>query len=190
MTASDAASDDPVIIDAVSPDPANSDPESTASESTADATIAQVAERVEDLARVIARQAQTMDRLVESDRARTRQAASGADLPLLVDLFGLFTDATTCAADAGDGDRDAFTALAAGLDRIISGRGGVLIVPSPGTQFDARTMEAVDVVEVDDPAADRTVAQVLRPGLQVGDRSVRAAAVVVHRLGTRVHPAG
>lgn len=187
MTASDAASDSPAIIAPVSPDPVSPYPASPDPENTATAPIAQVVERVEDLSRVIARQAQTLDRLIESDRARARQAASGADLPLLVDLFGLFIDATTCAASAGDADADAFTALAAGLDRMITGRGGVLVVPSPGTQFDARTMEAVDVVEVDDAAADLTVAQVLRPGLLVGDRSVRAAAVVVRRA---ILPAG
>ena len=174
MTASDAAIGDSAIIEPVRPDAVDPEPVDPV-------TFAKVAEQVEDLSRVIARQAQTLDRLVESDRARTRQAAAGADLPLLVDLFALFTDATACANSAGDADRDAFTALAAGLDRVISGRGGILVVPPPGAQFDARTMEAVDVVDTGDAAADRTVAQLLRPGLRVGDRSVRAAAVVVLR---------
>ena len=145
------------------------------------ATIAQVAESVEDLARVIARQAQTLDRLVESDRSRGKLAAAGADLPLLVDLFGLYIDATLCAESADDADRAAFAAIAAGLDRVISGRHGVLVVPSPGATFDARTMEAIDVLDTGDVAEDRTVARLLRPGLQVGDRSVRAATVIVRR---------
>ncbi|MDR2280170.1 MAG: nucleotide exchange factor GrpE [Gordonia sp. (in: high G+C Gram-positive bacteria)] len=161
-------------MDRVSPD-AESDagPES--------ATIAQVAETVQDLARVIARQAQTLDRLVESDRSRGKLAAAGADLPLLVDLFDLYTDATLCAESADNADRAAFAAIAAGLDRVISGRHGVLVVPSADATFDARTMEAVDVVDTDAAAEDRTVERVIRPGLQVGDRSIRAATVIVRR---------
>ena len=44
-------------------------------------------------------------------------------------------------------------------------------------------MEAVDVHPTDDTSADRTVAELLRPGLVVGERSVRPAAVVVFRSG-------
>ena len=148
---------------------------------SADVTLTTIAERIEDLSRIVARQARTLDQLVESDRVRARRSATGADLPLLVDLFALFTDAVTCAQSAEGADRAAFTAIADGLDRVISGRGGTVVVPAVGTPFDARTMEAVDVLDTDVPDEHRTVAALLRPGLRVGDRSVRAAAVVVRR---------
>ncbi|WP_439030171.1 nucleotide exchange factor GrpE [Gordonia terrae] len=140
--------------------------------------LAQLREQVSDLALVVARQTRTIERLVDATKA---PAAAAADTPLLVDLFALHTDASTCAASASDADRPAFELLRAGLERIIAGRGGVVVSPVPGVEFDARTMEAVDVRAVDDAAADRTVAELLRPGLLVGDRSVRPAAVVVHR---------
>ncbi|WP_238421839.1 nucleotide exchange factor GrpE [Gordonia sp. 'Campus'] len=141
--------------------------------------LAQLREQVSDLALVVARQTRTIERLVDATRAPAGPAA--ADTSLLVDLFALHTDATTCAASASDADRPAFELLRAGLERVIAGRGGVVVSPVPGVEFDARTMEAVDVRTADDAAADRTVAELLRPGLLVGERSVRPAAVVVHR---------
>lgn len=137
-------------------------------------------EQVSDLARVIARQAQTIERLVDADAKRA--AAATADLPLLVELLALYSDAAACAEGAdGETDRAAFTALRDGLDRLIAGRGGLVVVPRVGDAFDVATMDAVDTVPTEGDAQSRTVAQLLRPGLRVGERSVRPAAVVVYR---------
>lgn len=130
----------------------------------------QLAERVEDLTRVVVRQGQALDQLVDADRARS----AGPDLPLLVELFAIFVDADACArTDA------AFAAIAGSLERLITGRGGEIINPSVGDAFEVSAMEAVDVRPVDGDATPRTVAELIRPGLLVGPRSVRPAMVTV-----------
>ncbi|MDS1115474.1 nucleotide exchange factor GrpE [Gordonia westfalica] len=142
--------------------------------------LGQLQEQLTDLGRVVARQTATIERLAAAAGSRT--ATNGADAALLVDLFALYTDAVSCAASASEGDRAAFGLLASGLERIITGRGGAVVTPAAGADFDARTMEAVDVATTTDPTLDRTVLGVVRPGLLVADRSVRAAAVVVYRV--------
>lgn len=137
-------------------------------------------EQVTDLGRVIARQTQTVERLVDADAKRT--ATGGDDLPLLVDLLALYTDTADCARSAADPtDRAAFGAVRDALDRLIAGRGGRLVTPRAGDRFDVTTMDAVDTVSAaDDQTQPRTVAALLRPGLRVGERSVRPAAVTVY----------
>ncbi|MFE0751748.1 nucleotide exchange factor GrpE [Gordonia sp. NPDC058843] len=142
--------------------------------------LGRLGEQVSDLALVVARQTRTIERLV--DAAKSPAAAAVGDTALLVDLFALHTDAATCAVSASEADRPAFELLRDGLERLIVGRGGVVVAPLPGADFDARTMEAVDVLSAADTSADRTVAELLRPGLVVGERSVRPAAVVVFRI--------
>jgi molecular chaperone GrpE len=142
-------------------------------------TLQDVADRVDDVARALANQAATLGALGQV------RAEPVPDVPLLVELHALRVDALACAGTAGsERERDAFTAMAAGLARLIVGRGGTLVAPDPDTPFDARTMEAAQVAPTDDAAADRTVAALLEPGLSVGPRSVRPARVVVHRHGS------
>lgn len=145
-----------------------------------------LADAITDVGRIVARQGASLDRLVDDSRAAAARARAGADVPLLVDLLALHRDATTCAATARSRrERDAFDAIAGGLERLINGRGGQLVVPLEGAAFDAASMDAVEVEQTDDEAADRTVAAVLEPGLWLGEagRSVRPARVVVRRLG-------
>lgn len=140
-------------------------------------TLQDVSDKVDDVARALARQAAVLAAL--SDAA---PAAAGPDLPLLVELHALRVDALACAATARSRrERAAFSALAAGLERLLTGRGGTVLAPAPGTPFDARTMEAAEVVDAPDPSADRTVATLLEPGLAAPDRCVRPARVAVHR---------
>ncbi|MFI9510149.1 nucleotide exchange factor GrpE [Nocardia sp. NPDC052566] len=144
--------------------------------------IEQLAERVEDLTRVIARQAATIERLADEAKATARQAKAGADLPLVVELFALYSDTVACAKTAESArEREAFTAVTARVERLITGRGGTIVTPSPNTPFDSLTMEAAEVTSTPDPAADRTIAETLQPGLTVAGRSVRPARVVVRR---------
>lgn len=146
-----------------------------------------LADAVSDLGRIVARQGASLDRLADDSRASTARSRSGADLPLLVDLFALHRDATACAATArSQRERRAFGALMAGLERLILGRGATLVTPPIGTPFDAMTMEAAEIVATDDPTVDRSVESVLEPGLLVTDsgRSVRPARVVVRRIST------
>jgi molecular chaperone GrpE len=140
-------------------------------------TLQDVADRVDDLARALARQAVTLGEL------RSGPEAAAPDVPLLVELHALRVDALACAATArAHRERDAFSAIAAGLERLLAGRGGTVVTPAIGDAFDARAMEAVEITPTVDPAADRTVAALLEPGLSVGPRSVRPARVAVHKL--------
>ena len=144
--------------------------------------LAHLAERIEDLTRVIARQAATIDRLADAAKARDRRDRTGADLPLVLELFALHTDTTACAATSeSPRERAAFEAVATRIERLIVGRGGTLVTPRPDDAFDSLTMEAADVAKTDDPALDRTVESVVQTGLTISGRSVRPAGVVVRR---------
>jgi molecular chaperone GrpE len=140
-------------------------------------TLRDVADRVDDVARALARQAATLGDLADGRRTE------GPDVPLLLELHTLRVDALACATTArSQRERDAFTTMAAGLERLLVGRGGTVVAPAPGEAFDARAMDAVEIVPTVDAAADRTVATLLEPGLSAGPRSVRPARVAVHKL--------
>jgi molecular chaperone GrpE len=141
-----------------------------------DPSLQDLVDKVDDLSRLVARQSAALARLVDGG---TR---AGPDVPLLVELHALRSDALACAATTRTRkERSAFEAIAAGLERLLAGRGGTLVSPRQGHAFSAATMEAAEVVTTDDAALDRTVAALLEPGLEVDGRSVRAARVAVHR---------
>lgn len=145
---------------------------------TVEPTLRDLADKIDDVSRLVARQSATLAAVVDT------KAATGPDLPLLVELHALHTDAHRCAATARSRrERAAFDALVAGMERLLAGRGGAVVAPAPGEAFSGATMEAVEVVTTTEPDRDRTVAVLLEPGLQAGDRNVRPARVAVHRLG-------
>jgi molecular chaperone GrpE len=136
-----------------------------------------LADKIDDLSRLVTRQSAALARLAEGG------ARNAPDVPLLVELHALRSDALACAATTRTRrERSAFEAIAAGLERLLTSRGGTLVSPRPGHAFGAATMEAAEVVATDDAALDRTVAALLEPGLEVDGRSVRPARVSVHRL--------
>ena len=140
-------------------------------------TLQDVADKVDDVARVLTRQAAALGSLSDA------RDAAGPDVSLLVELHALRVDALACAATARTRrERDAFTAMAAGLERLLVGRGGTAVAPAVGAAFDGRTMEAAEVTPTADAASDRTVAALLEPGLSVGPRSIRPARVAVYTL--------
>lgn len=136
-----------------------------------------LSEQIQDLTRVIARQSQIIDRVA----TESTRPGRGADAPLLIELFALFTDADTCARTA-DSEREAaaFAALRDGLERLIIGRDGRVVMPCAGDEFDVAVMEAADARPADGAPAGR-VAETIRPGLVVAGRSLRPAMVVVYR---------
>ena len=145
-----------------------------------DPSLQEIADKVDDVARLVQRQSTTLGQIAD---ARPANGSAAADVPLLVELHALRGDALACAATARtQRERAAFTALAGGLERLLVGRGGTVVAPAPGAEFSGATMEAAEIVPTDDPATDRTVAAVLEEGLQVGSRSVRPARVVVRRV--------
>jgi molecular chaperone GrpE len=143
----------------------------------ADLTLTDIADKVDDVARLLSRQSATLGAIADS-----RAADSGPDLPLLVELHALRVDALRCASTARSRrERGAFEAIAGGLERLLTGRGGTVVTPQVGEPFSGTSMEAVQVLAAAEPQLDRTVAELLEPGLQVGGRSVRPARVAVHR---------
>ena len=58
---------------------------------------------------------------------------------------------------------------------------GVEPVPGVGEPFDPESHQAIDEIEVEDPALDGRVAEVLQRGFRTADRLVRAAFVRVGR---------
>jgi molecular chaperone GrpE len=139
-------------------------------------TLQDIADRIDDVGRLVSRQAATLGSLADA-------RATGPDVPLLVELLALCSDTRRCAATARSRrERAAFEAIAAGLERLLAGRGGTIVTPAPGDPFTGATMEAAEVVATHVAGADRTVAVVLAPGLEVGGRSVRPARVAVHRV--------
>lgn len=148
---------------------------------------AAVIDRLDDLTRALKRQATGIERLADDARAREAKERAGADVPLLVDLFAVHSDANACAMTAEtERERAAFEAIATSLERLIVGRGGEPVVPAPGVEFDPATMDAVEVRWTDTASQDRLVAEVLTPGLRVPTvgRTVRPARVVVYRHRT------
>ncbi len=144
----------------------------------------ELVDKIDDLSRLVTRQSAALARLADGG---TR---AGPDVPLLVELHALRSDALACAATTRTRkERSAFEAIAGGLERLLAGRGGTLVSPRPGHAFSAATMEAAEVVATDDAALDRTVAALLEPGLEVDGRSVRPARVTVHRR-RKVSPPG
>lgn len=142
-----------------------------------DPSLQEIADKVDDVARLVQRQSATIGQLSDTP------ATTGPDVPLLVELHALRGDALACAATARTRrERAAFTALAGGLERLLVGRGGTVVAPTPGAEFSGASMEAAEIVATDEPALDRTVASVLEEGLQVGARSVRPARVAVLRV--------
>jgi molecular chaperone GrpE len=142
-----------------------------------DPTLSDIADKVDDVARLVSRQASTLGALADAAGPK-----GGPDLPLLVELHALRTDALACAATARSRrERVAFEAVATGLERLLVGRGGAVVAPAAGEPFSGARMEAVEVLPTDDPALDRTVAALLEPGLTAGGRSIRPARVAVHR---------
>jgi molecular chaperone GrpE len=142
-------------------------------------TLTELADKVDDVARLLTRQASTLATLCD-----TAGSTAGPDLPLLVELHALRNDALTCAATARSRrERAAFEAIAAGMARLLIGRGGQLVEAAAGDAFSGTWMEVAQIVAAQDPAQDRTVAGLMEPGLAVGGRSVRPARVAVFRIG-------
>jgi molecular chaperone GrpE len=142
----------------------------------AEPSIRELADKVDDLSRLVARQSGALGHLADTRRR------PGTDLALLVDLHALRGDALAAAAATRSGrERGAFEAIATGLERLLAGRGGVLVVPRPGHPFSAATMEAAEEVPCAEAALDRTVAALVAPGLEADGRTVRPAKVTVHR---------
>nr|WP_246597976.1 hypothetical protein [Nocardia tengchongensis] len=89
-----------------------------------------ITERIDDLARVIARQAATIERLADAAKLKDREERAEADAPLLRDLFALHGLAQTFVSTSNsEPDRQGFEAINRRVERMLAERGGELVTP-------------------------------------------------------------
>lgn len=110
-----------------------------------------------------------------SARELGKADVAGALLEVLDDL-----DRTLEASD-GSSDETLTKAIALVADKLTRSLAsqGLERLDATGVPFDPEVHEAVQQVPADEPTDEPQVAQVLRPGYRLGDRTLRAAMVVV-----------
>ena len=72
----------------------------------------------------------------------------------------------------------------------ILARNGVESFSEDGASFNPRTQKALRTLPTQDPAADKTVAQRVRPGFRWGQQLIHNEEVIVHKLQPAVAPSG
>lgn len=139
---------------------------------------AQRDEYLDDLRRARA-EFENFRRRTAREAAATRELGRADVAAALLDVL----DDLDRTVDAADGSSD--ETLAKGVDlvadklrRALEGQ-GVQRVDATGVPFDPEVHEAVQQVEADEPSEDPSVHTILRPGYRLGDRTLRAAMVVV-----------
>ncbi len=156
-----------------------------------DATIAEQAARIEELARGFAglvednkafrqRVEREKERIIEAERFNVAQA--------LLEASDDLDRALAAVSEAGDGGNESLRGLVEGvrlslgaLQKRIAGLGAERIAVV-GQPFDPRVAEAIDTVAVADEGQDGIVLYEVRPGYRVGGRVLRPARVRVGRL--------
>ncbi len=68
------------------------------------------------------------------------------------------------------------------MREVLHDAGALTLRPELGTPFDPALHQASGSVPTNEPARDRTVAEVRREGLVDGPKLLRAAEVIVYRL--------
>ena len=118
-------------------------------------------------------------------RRTTREAAAARDLGK-ADVTGALLevlddlDRTLEAAESSQDETltKAIALVADKLTRTLAGQ-GLERLDATGVPFDPEVHEAVQQVPAEEPTDEPQVAQILRPGYRLGDRTLRAAMVVV-----------
>lgn len=112
-------------------------------------------------------------RVLEAERAQVAQA--------LLDAVDGLERALSAAGDVTGPLTDGVRLTLAGLERKVAELGATRI-PVVGERFDPRYAEAVDLVQVPDPAQDDVMVEEVRAGYRIGDRVLRPARVRVGRV--------
>lgn len=165
------------------PDGAEPEPDRVALEGLATALFS-LDDRLAESQRLLAHQSELVDKLhAENQRLRTGELRA-ALLPLVRDLLRLHDDIGRIAGDAERGE-DLELIRVSLLDAFA--RNGIAPVhPAEGEPFDPRRHSAASVLETDDAARDRSVADVIRVGFEWEDgQTIRVADVSVYRRAAR-----
>jgi molecular chaperone GrpE (heat shock protein) len=146
--------------------------------------LASVTSQLTELLRLRARDVDLADRLyAENTRLRTGEFAA-AVAPLFTGLLRLHDQMTSLAA--GDANSVAGMLRTQLLQILDTSAGLTLFEPRPGERFDSSRHAGAGRVATLDPAAEGTVAKVIKPGFERADGSVvRVAQVEVYRFESR-----
>ena len=144
------------------------------------AAITSLEERLGESQRLLARQSDLVDKLhAENQRLRAGELRA-ATLPLVRDLLRLHDDIGRLTADRED-TQDLYVVKISLLDAL--GRNGITTFqPAPGEQFDPKQHSVAGILQTEDASLDRTVAEVIRVGVQWEDgQAIRVADVRVYK---------
>jgi molecular chaperone GrpE (heat shock protein) len=145
-------------------------------------------QHLEDLARVARDRERMLDRLHEENQGLKNRDRERAMLPLLKDLIRLYDDVGRTRAEYGGDDevsvkaaRDWSLYQDAAAD-ILARHGIETYMTTPGDAFDPSRHRAIGAKSTADPALDKRIASVRKPGFATDMQVIRAAEVEVFRL--------
>lgn len=144
------------------------------------ATLVSLEEQLGESQRLLARQSDLVDKLhAENQRLRIGELRA-ATLPLVRDLLRLHDDIGRLATDREEAE-DLDVVKVSLLDALA--RNGITTFqPAPGEQFDPKQHSIVGILRAEDASRDRTVAEVIRVGVQWEDgQAIRVADVRVYK---------
>lgn len=176
--APEAHTEGPPEAEIAAPDPASAGP-------TLDEVVAQLT-RIEDgvgeYERLLARQTEVTDKLHEENQVlrcgELRQAQSG----LVLEVIRVIDDIGRMWLTAGEESRSDLQLIGEALADALSRNGVERAAVAVGDPFNGKSHKIAGVSPTTDPEANRTVAEVTRPGYAWADGAViRVADVVVHR---------
>lgn len=139
-----------------------------------------IEERLGESQRLLARQSDLADKLhAENQRLRAGELRT-ATLPLVRDLLRLHDDIGKLAAEQEE-TQDLDLVRVSLIDALA--RSGIgTFQPEPGEQFDPKQHSVAGVIKTEDASRDRTIAEIVRVGVQWEDgHTIRVADVRVYK---------
>ena len=136
--------------------------------------------RADELAAVARRQSDLVAELHEDNRRLRDGELREALAPLIRGLARILDDVDRMRQTRPD-DAD-LAHIDSRVREVLHDAGALTLRPELGTPFDPRLHQASGSVPTNEPARDRTVAEVRREGLVDGPKLLRAAEVIVYRL--------
>jgi molecular chaperone GrpE (heat shock protein) len=146
-----------------------------------DRNLAAAQRRADELTMVARRQSDMVEELHGDNRRLRDGEIREAVAPLVRGVARLLDDLARMRSGDGSDSAD-LEFLEKRVAELLHDSGVLPLTPEPGTPFDPKEHQATGRATTDDPAADRTVAEVRRAGLRRDDgRMLRPADVVVYR---------
>jgi molecular chaperone GrpE (heat shock protein) len=146
-----------------------------------DRNLAAAQRRADEMTLVARRQSDMVEELHGDNRRLRDGEIREAVAPLVRGVARLLDDLARMRSGDGSDSAD-LEFLEKRVAELLHDSGVLPLTPEPGTPFDPKEHQATGRATTDDPAADRTVAEVRRAGLRRDDgRMLRPADVVVYR---------